>query len=87
MNGSIWKAVLSIPPSIITGFGNLEAVKLHELGYKVFAGFRNPGGENAQKLKSETSDRVHVLQLDVTSDESVKNAGQYVRDNLGECCK
>lgn len=66
-----------------SGFGNSLAQRLDDLGLHVFAGCLFPEKEGAQLLKKSCSERLHVLQLDVTSDESVENAVKYVKDNIG----
>lgn len=39
-------------------------------------------GEGAKELEELHSDRMKVLQLDVCSDEQVKKAVEFIRDNL-----
>ena len=51
-------------------------------GFTVFAGCLNPTGDGAEKLKQEGSGRIHVIGLDVTKDEQVKEAEKFVRGNL-----
>ncbi|CAG0915918.1 unnamed protein product [Notodromas monacha] len=75
-----------------SGFGLDLAVHLHKMGFLVFAGclhkdsapkrgrgrqFDNNGAERLSKLGG-----IHVLQMDVTSDEQVKKAVDYVSTNL-----
>lgn len=49
------------------------ARKLDEMGFTVFAGFtKRIGCEDADLLKEESSGRLTVLQLDVTSERQVK---------------
>ena len=60
-------------------------------GFTVFAGFLNVGDGNQKKLKEESSGRLHVLQLDVTSENQILAALDYVQENLpqetdGEIC-
>lgn len=73
-----------------TGFGNLLAKRLDQLGCHVFAGCLTEKGE--VELKKASSERLHVLPLDVTKPESVQNALEYVKSKLpsekgneGEC--
>ncbi len=49
----------------------------------IFAGCRSP--ESATELKAirENDKRVHVLQLDVTNDESIQNAAKQVEAIVG----
>ncbi|XP_017262168.1 D-beta-hydroxybutyrate dehydrogenase, mitochondrial [Kryptolebias marmoratus] len=67
-----------------SGFGFALAKHLHSLGFMVFAGclLKNKDGEGAKKLEELGSDRLKVVQLDVCSDEQVKKAVEYIKDNL-----
>ncbi|XP_014865268.1 PREDICTED: D-beta-hydroxybutyrate dehydrogenase, mitochondrial isoform X1 [Poecilia mexicana] len=67
-----------------TGFGLSLAKHLHILGYTVFAGclLKDKEGEGAKELEEFHSDRMKVVQLDVCSDEQVKNAVEYIKGNL-----
>jgi len=62
----------------MTGFGHVLALHLDRLGATVFAGCLNAKGPGAVKLKGEGSSHMHVLQMDVTSDEQVTECVQYV---------
>jgi len=63
-----------------SGFGKLTALALARKGYKVWATMRNPEGKNFEKkealLKNAKSENLSiiVIEMDVTSDESVNNA-------------
>jgi len=63
-----------------SGFGKLTALTLARKGYKVWATMRNPEGKNFEKkealLKNAKSENLSiiVIEMDVTSDESVNNA-------------
>uniref|UniRef100_A0A3Q2QP94 3-hydroxybutyrate dehydrogenase, type 1 n=1 Tax=Fundulus heteroclitus TaxID=8078 RepID=A0A3Q2QP94_FUNHE len=69
-----------------TGFGLSLAKHLHALGFTVFAGclLKDKGGEGAKELEEFGSDRMKVVQLDVCSDEQVKEAVEYIRGNLAD---
>jgi NAD(P)-dependent dehydrogenase (short-subunit alcohol dehydrogenase family) len=62
------------------GFGDLISRTLVEKGYTVFATMRDSGGRNNERANSLQSfaegkpGRMHVLELDVSSDESVGKA-------------
>ncbi|CAG2068967.1 unnamed protein product, partial [Timema podura] len=60
--------------------GYAAARQLDELGFTVFAGFKDSA--KAQKLKGESSGRLHVLELDVTSEEQIVAAAKYIGLNL-----
>ena len=65
-----------------TGFGNLIAKRLDQLGCHVFAGCLTEKGET--ELKKVCSERLHAIPLDVTRKESVHNALVYVKGKLPE---
>ncbi|GFS51340.1 hypothetical protein NPIL_661971, partial [Nephila pilipes] len=65
-----------------TGFGNSLAKRLDSKGFHVFASCLNPNGPGADDLRKSCSDRLKVLELDVTEDESVKQAVHFVKYNL-----
>lgn len=59
-----------------SGFGLKAAKDFADKGYRVFAAMRNPNGKNAS-VKDELqahSQSIHIVDMDVTSDESVKTA-------------
>nr|CAD7196025.1 unnamed protein product [Timema douglasi] len=60
--------------------GYAAARQLDEMGFTVFAGFKDSG--KAHKLKGESSGRLHVLELDVTSEEQIVAAAKYIGLNL-----
>jgi NAD(P)-dependent dehydrogenase (short-subunit alcohol dehydrogenase family) len=63
-----------------TGFGRLFAETLARKGHTVFATMRDPGGRNAKNvaeirtLAEKDSLPIHVLEMDVTDDDSVGRA-------------
>lgn len=72
---------------LITGcdsrVGSALARQLDELGFTVFAGFQNvEGNADAEELKEECSARLHVLQLDVSSETQVLAASLYAVEHL-----
>lgn len=58
--------------------------QLDELGFTVFAGFgsKAENDETIQKLKQETSGRLHILQLDITNEHDVHSTFLYINENL-----
>ncbi|GFT82676.1 estradiol 17-beta-dehydrogenase 2 [Nephila pilipes] len=66
-----------------TGFGHLLAKRLDSKGFHVFAACLFPSGEGATELKKSCSQRLHVLHVDVTKDDSVKEVVEFVKRNLG----
>lgn len=67
-----------------SGFGNSLARRLDQKGFVVFAGCLLPDREGARQLKEECSERLHVVQTDVTDEWLVRGAVKYVKENLGE---
>ncbi|KAB7503761.1 D-beta-hydroxybutyrate dehydrogenase, mitochondrial [Armadillidium nasatum] len=67
-----------------TGFGHQLAVRLDKLGFKVYAGCLFPEGEGAKLLKEETSERVKVIRIDVTNDDTIQKAYKRVKTDLDE---
>ncbi|GIX77721.1 estradiol 17-beta-dehydrogenase 2 [Caerostris extrusa] len=65
------------------GFGHQLAKRLDKGGYHVFASCLNPNGPGADDLKKSCSKRLQIVEMDVTKDDSVKEAVNYVKDNLG----
>jgi len=63
-----------------TGFGNLLAKRLDRLGCHVFAGCLTESGET--QLKSECSEKLQVLSLDVSNHDSVQKALDIVKSAL-----
>ncbi|XP_073683686.1 D-beta-hydroxybutyrate dehydrogenase, mitochondrial [Garra rufa] len=67
-----------------SGFGHHLAKKLDRMGFTVFAGCLCPEGPGAQSLVKEGSERMKVLQLDVTKDDDISLAKDLVQANLPE---
>lgn len=65
-----------------TGFGNLLARHLDQLGFRVIAGCYTEKGED--ELKKTTSDRLTTVHVDVSDSESVKQAAASIKDLVGE---
>lgn len=70
-----------------SGFGNEAARRFDRLGCHVFAGCLTDEGK--ESLKAECSDRLHAISLDVTKQESIREAYEYVKTNIpkgrGQC--
>lgn len=69
-----------------SGFGHLLALRLHRLGFTVFAGCLWPGGAGARRLQREAGGggRLRVLRLDVTRAGDVRAAKEMVLSHLPE---
>ncbi|KAH3886927.1 hypothetical protein DPMN_010940 [Dreissena polymorpha] len=66
-----------------SGFGNALVAKLDSIGMQVFAGCLDKDGPGAVSLRHSCSDRVHLLQLDVTKDEDIQAAVSIVQAHVG----
>jgi len=65
-----------------TGFGNAISRKLHSLGYTVFAACYSTETEGAKALQKEFPNRMFVFSMDVSSDDNVNKAMEYVKNHL-----
>ncbi|GIY09672.1 hypothetical protein CDAR_266611 [Caerostris darwini] len=68
-----------------SGFGNLLAKQLDSRGFHVFAGCLFPTSGGAEELKKSCSERLCIVPLDVTQDDSVQKAKEFVEKNLEKC--
>lgn len=66
-----------------TGFGNMLATRMAKKGYKVFAGCLFPDRENAIEL-AKRSERIHVIGMNVGSDQSMQDARKLIEKKLGD---
>lgn len=75
----------SVPAFLVTGassgIGEACALRLAELGYRVFAGVRND--EAAGRLRSRAPDLITPLQLDVSDAGSVRAAAERIAAGTG----
>lgn len=68
-----------------TGFGKLTAITLAGAGHSVIAGMRNVTGSNAAAARELSRiDNIEVVQIDITSDHSVKEAISYTLNKYGK---
>lgn len=68
-----------------TGFGKLTAITLANAGYTVIAGMRGVTGKNETAAKElETIPNIHVVEIDVTDDQSVTNAFAETLEKFGK---
>lgn len=67
-----------------TGFGKLTTITLANAGHTVIAGMRNVSGKNAAAARELSAlPNVEVVEIDITSDESVKAAFEKVLAKYG----
>lgn len=59
-------------------------MRLDQLGFIVFAGCLSPSGSGAKRLVSMASGHLVIVPADVTNDESVEQAAEFVKENLGD---
>ncbi|XP_062966164.1 17-beta-hydroxysteroid dehydrogenase type 2 [Cynocephalus volans] len=65
-----------------SGIGHALSKYLDTLGFTVFAGVLNEKGSGAEELRRTCSERLSVLQLDITNPEQIKAAYSKVVDKL-----
>ena len=70
--------------SFFTGFGYDIAKRLDTVGFTVFAGCLQEDSYGAKQLKKTCSEQMHIVPLDVTSDESIRNVVTQIQTNLPE---
>lgn len=64
------------------GIGHALALHLHHQGFRVFAGCLNSSGEGAGRLREQCSNRLIVLNMDVTNQEQLDKAVQEIKLQL-----
>jgi NAD(P)-dependent dehydrogenase (short-subunit alcohol dehydrogenase family) len=68
-----------------TGFGKLTAITLANAGHSVIAGMRNVAGKNASVAQELNGiPNVEVVEIDITSDDSVRQAFEHVLLKYGK---
>lgn len=68
-----------------TGFGKLTTITLAKAGYTVIAGMRGTSGKNEVVAKELSNlPNVEVVEIDITNDDSVKNAFDTVLAKYGQ---
>lgn len=65
-----------------SGFGHALAKHLDNLGFTVFAGVLDKEGPGAEELRKNCSERLSVLQMDVTKPEQIKDAHSKVAEKI-----
>ncbi|XP_051024702.1 17-beta-hydroxysteroid dehydrogenase type 2 [Acomys russatus] len=63
-----------------SGFGHALAKQLDKLGFTVFAGVLDGEGPGAEELKKTCSERLSVLQMDITKAEQIRDAHTKVTE-------
>ena len=88
LRGLVCKATLDVGTKSVlitgcdTGIGHELAKYLDSIGFHVFAGCLDTSSEGAQRLRVECSPFLKLVNMDVTRDDHVQHAVQYVLDNL-----
>lgn len=67
-----------------SGFGLALVKKLDSIGMRVFAGCLDRNGVGAACIRNNCSDRVHVLQIDVTNSKEIAEAVEFVTLQVGQ---
>ncbi|KAM4017812.1 11-beta-hydroxysteroid dehydrogenase type 2 [Anomaloglossus baeobatrachus] len=67
-----------------SGFGNATAQKLDQMGFKVIASVLDLQSPGAKDLQKRCSDRLTIIQMDLTKPEDIKKAHQIIREKTAE---
>ena len=65
-----------------SGIGHELAKHLDSLGFHVFAACLDTSNEGAQRLRIESSPMLRLVNMDVTKEDHVRHAVDYIRENL-----
>ncbi|XP_028609384.1 estradiol 17-beta-dehydrogenase 2 [Grammomys surdaster] len=65
-----------------SGFGHALAKHLDKLGFTVFAGVLDKEGPGAEELRKTCSERLSVLQMDITKPEQIQDAHSKVSEKI-----
>ncbi|XP_015921241.1 11-beta-hydroxysteroid dehydrogenase type 2-like [Parasteatoda tepidariorum] len=65
-----------------SGMGHRMARRFDEMGLHVFAGCLQPQSPGAESLRKVCSKRLHIVPIDITKEDQVKEAVAYVKGNL-----
>lgn len=66
-----------------SGFGYELAKKLDSIGVNVYAGCLSEQSPGAVELKNSCSERLRLIQLDVTNEKQLKDSFEFVGENVG----
>ena len=66
------------------GIGHTLAITLDDVGFNVIATCLRGKGEGAQELRRSGSKRMHVLEVDVSSNASVAQCLQHVAEECSD---
>jgi NAD(P)-dependent dehydrogenase (short-subunit alcohol dehydrogenase family) len=80
MNSSVSNARPLVITGASSGIGRAAALYLDRLGFRVFAGFRNP--IDAEALVAEASPNLVPVHLDVTQIETIEKARDQIAESL-----
>ncbi|CAJ0942539.1 unnamed protein product [Ranitomeya imitator] len=67
-----------------SGFGNAAAHKMDQMGFSVIASVLDPQSPGAKDLQKRCSDRLTIIQMDLTKPEDIKRASQIIREKTEE---
>lgn len=67
-----------------SGFGFLTALELTAQGHNVFASMRAPEAKNSESSRRLKQAGIHVVELDVTDNDTVQSAVSYVHERAGK---
>ncbi|KAH9494034.1 peroxisome assembly protein (Peroxin-2), variant 6 [Dermatophagoides farinae] len=64
-----------------SGFGNRLACRLDRMGFHIYAGVLLPDGDGAKQLQQKCSNRLKIMQMDVTKPEEVNNVVEQIKQS------
>lgn len=67
-----------------SGFGHELAQRLSQMGATVFAGVLDANGAGAQRLREQSSDKLQILQLDVTDGSQIEAARRHISTQMAD---
>ncbi|XP_044126685.1 corticosteroid 11-beta-dehydrogenase isozyme 2 [Bufo gargarizans] len=67
-----------------SGFGKAAAHKMDQMGFRVIASVLDLQSPGAQDLQKRCSDRLTLIQMDLTKSEDIKRAHQIIRDKTAD---
>ncbi|XP_063801825.1 11-beta-hydroxysteroid dehydrogenase type 2 [Pseudophryne corroboree] len=67
-----------------SGFGNASAYKMDAMGFKVIASVLDLESPGAKDLRKRCSDRLTIIQMDLTKPEDIQKACRIIREQTAE---
>lgn len=71
-------------PGCDSGFGKAAAHKMDQMGFRVIASVLDLQSAGAKDLQKRCSDRLTIIQMDLTKPEDIRRAYQIIREKTAE---